>query len=154
MRVRGKIAPGVFRGEQLIDKYAPRLKGLLGFDPFRGTLNVKTERKIDLKFFATKTLEHIILDGSRHVDAYLAPVKLYTLNGHCSCWAIRPVSSVHEGYVHGADTVELIAKENLREKFSLKDDDVVELEFEGVAPKEIRESILGRLTRSETRLSR
>lgn len=150
MRVKGNIVMGVSRGEPLIEKYAARLKGLLGFEPFRGTLNVRVERKIDLKFYATKTMEHILLDGSRLVEAYLAPVKLYTSSGEYSCWAFRQEKSPH-----GADLVELIAKESLREKFSLKDGDEVELEFEEIVPKrEEREGILGRMTRSETRLSR
>jgi riboflavin kinase len=149
MRVKGKVVAGVLRGEHLIEKYRPRLLGVLGFEPFPGTLNVRTERKIDLKFYATKTLDHILLDGSRHVEGYLARVKLISRDEEYECWAFRQRPDPHGPYF-----VEIIAKENLRTKFGLKDGDEVEIEFPDVAQAKKKEGFLSRLVGPETRISR
>ncbi len=151
MLVKGKVVSGVMRGEQLIDKYSARLKGVIGFEPFPGTLNVKLERKIDLKFYATKTLEHKLLHGGPFVECYLAPVKIHKGDEEYKCWALR-----QEKPLHGADIIELVAKDNLRDKLSLQDGDEVEIEFPDVSiqGKEEREGILQRFYAKETRLSR
>jgi len=74
--VRGKIAPGPRRGKPLIEHSFFQLKGLLGFEPFKGTLDIKTSQAVNIAGVATKAVDRILLDGSRHVDLYIAPVTL------------------------------------------------------------------------------
>lgn len=154
MRVRGKIAPGVSRGELLIRKFFFRIKAILGFEPYKGTLDVRLERKVKIEDYATKAIDHILVDGTRMVEAHLAPVVLHVrkggeVNDH-ECWAIRPVP-----YTHGEETVEIINRERLREKFSLKDGDDVEVTF--FEPERKKDSpaigLMRKLYRREHRLS-
>ncbi len=74
--VRGKIAPGPRRGEPLIEHNFFQLKGILGFEPFKGTLDIKTRQLVNIAGVATKAVDRVLLDGSRHVDLYIAPVTL------------------------------------------------------------------------------
>lgn len=74
MKIHGTA--GYEGGSGIIKKYYPRLVGLLGFRPVPGTLNVRLERDLDLRHHATKAIDHVLQDGRRHVDAYLAPVKI------------------------------------------------------------------------------
>src|SRR3989338_2365839 len=80
MIVSGKIISSVRRGGDLIKKYEPRLIGALGFRPFHGTLNIKLGKDVDVQEHSTKTIEFILTDGKRKVDAYLAPVRVKALS--------------------------------------------------------------------------
>ncbi|MBS3051079.1 MAG: hypothetical protein J4400_02935 [Candidatus Aenigmarchaeota archaeon] len=76
MRVRGEVFSGALRGTPLIEKYYPRLVGLVGFRPFRGTMDVKLERSIDIKPFTSKIIGHVLTDGRKVVTAHLAHVRI------------------------------------------------------------------------------
>lgn len=150
MLAKATVVSGVLRGEELIPKYAARMKGIIGFEPFPGTLNLRLERTLDFKAYATKTLEHKLVSGHRHVEAYLAPAQLHVAGQKYDCWAFRQEKNVHKG-----DIVEILAGENLRRKFGLKDNDHVELElFEQPRRRQAKNGMLSRLFGSETRLSR
>src|SRR3989338_5124982 len=131
MLINAKAAVGVHRGSQLIEKYYARLIGILGFRPFRGTLNLKLERNLNFKIYAQIMLDHILLDGSRHVEAYLAPARLHVKGQEYDCWAFR-----HEKTPQHSDEIEIIAADNIHEKFGLKDGDEVVLELFEFAGKE------------------
>ena len=74
MKIKGNVTVGPMRGKQLIEKFFFRLSGIIGYEPFKGTLDVRLENKIDIKLYATKTIDHILLDGAKKIDAYLAPI--------------------------------------------------------------------------------
>ena len=76
MKVRGEVFSGTLRGEPLIEKYYARLIGLLGFRPFKGTMDVKLERNVDIRSFSSKSMEHTLADGKKKVTTYLALVKI------------------------------------------------------------------------------
>ena len=76
MKVQGEVFSGTLRGEPLIEKYYARLIGLVGFRPFRGTMDVKLERNVDIRSFNSKSMEHTLTDGKKRVTAYLASVKI------------------------------------------------------------------------------
>jgi len=124
MKVKGKIFSGVLRGEPLVGIYFHRLVGILGFEPFGGTMNVKLEKDIDIELYSTKSIDQVLMDGTIKVDAFLAPIIFSAKGQDYECWAMR-----HTGYTHEADVIEVLAKENLKEKFSLKDEDEVEITF-------------------------
>ncbi len=123
MKLRGEIATGVLRGSSLVDLYFPRIVGTLGFVPFRGTLNVKLEKDIDITLYSTKGIEHILMDGSRKVYAFLAPIIFTVKEENYNCWAMKEPQDTRR------EMIEVVAKDNLREKFSLKDGDQVEITF-------------------------
>lgn len=124
MKLMGKVTEGVSRGENLIENYYLRLINIVGYEPFKGTLNVRLEKPVDISLYATKAVDHILMDGTRKVYAYLAPVSLAASGNTVDCWAIRQPENVHE-----KDIIELMAKENLKEKLSLHNGDDVEVTF-------------------------
>jgi len=132
MMIRGSVFSGVMRGRSLIDIYFHRLVGLLGFEPFKGTMDVKLERSIDIRKYATKRIDHRLLSGDLVVEAYLAPVMLFVSGKQYSCWAMQQAEGVYE-----TDIVEIIAREKLKEKLSVQDGQEVELDFTetGYKPK-------------------
>lgn len=142
MILRGVIKSGVHRGEPLVRKYFARIKGIIGFEPFPGTMNLRLPRNLDLKAYATRTIEHKLKDGSRYIEAYMAPAVLRVKGEAYECWAFRL-----EKHVHGANEVEIIARHNIHQKFGLKDDDEVDLElFAQPGKKEARKSVFSRLS--------
>lgn len=124
IKVKGKIFSGVLRGTPLIKKYYYRIIGILGFEPYKGTMDVKLERPIKIELFATKSIEHLLIDGSKFIEAYFAPVKVKFGDHEIECWAMRQINGIY-----GDDIVELIGKECFKEKYSLKDGDEVEITF-------------------------
>lgn len=124
MIVKGIVFSGVLRGQPLIDIHFHRLIGLIGFEPYKGTLDVKLERTVDFRKYATKAVEHVLMDGKKIVNARLAPIKLI-FKGHAyQCWAMQEV-----GGTQPEDTIELLAKDHLKSKIGLTDRDEVGVEF-------------------------
>ena len=151
MKIDGTIISGVLRGSMFVEIVHPRLVGLLGFQPFKGTLNVKLARPVDIRFYATKTIEHKIMDGTRHIDAYLAPITLSFKEHDVNCWAMHQAKGVY-----GNDVIEVVYQESLRDALSLKDGDGVAITF---SPKPAKKkkllpgaSILKRLYGKERQL--
>lgn len=123
LTLKGKVEAGVARGAPLVDAYFFRLIGILGYEPFKGTLNVKLERPIDVKGYSTKQISHVLLDGTTEVYAYLTPV-MFTYKGqNYECWEISDPEHTK------SDGVEIIAKDNMHEKLGLKDGDTVDITF-------------------------
>ncbi len=145
MRVNGVVFSGALRGRPLISIYYFRLVGLLGFEPFKGTLDVKLNRSINITLYATKAIDHVLPDGSRMVNAQLAPANIILqkdgLEEKYACWAMQQVNGIYE-----KDVVELIAKHRLSEKFGLEDGNLIELEFiENTMPRKTRGGIFDSL---------
>ena len=123
MRVTGTIVSGVHRGESLVDKYRYRLIGILGFEPWNGTLNVHVDTPVEVKRYATKRIEHLLVGGIPHVEAHLAHVTLRKGDVVADCWCLC------QSEFSETTTLELVAKNNLKETSKLHDGDVVDLEF-------------------------
>ena len=123
--LNGEIARGVIRGRELIERFADRLEGLLGFRPYPGTLNVRIERPIDIEDFETKRLEHILFDGSLWIDARLAPIKMTFRDKIVNAWII-----VDERGLHEDDVLEVIHKDRLMEMLGMKLGDEVVIQLE------------------------
>jgi riboflavin kinase len=131
MKLKGNVTVGAMQGMELIEKYFLRLINIIGYEPFKGTLDIRLEKTIDIKNYATKSVDHILMDGSKKIYAYLAPVTLSAKGQDVECWAIRQPESVYE-----KDIIEIVHKENLREKLSLQNGDEVEVTlFEQPRPK-------------------
>ena len=123
LKLKGKVESGVSRGGPLVDAYFFRLIGILGYEPFKGTLNVRLQRLIDVKYYSTKQISHVLMDGTTEIYAYLTPV-IFTYKGKdYECWEITDPEHTN------SDVIEIIAKDNLHERFGLKDGDQVEITF-------------------------
>ena len=124
MKFKGTVIAGAMRGKPLIEIYLYRLKSILGFEPYKGTMDIRLEKPINLEAYSTKEISHVLLNGSKKMEAYLAPVTLEIKGEKYECWAIRQEESVY------SDTrLEIVAKDNIKEKFSLKDGDAVAVEL-------------------------
>jgi riboflavin kinase len=119
--LKGKVVSGLGEGRYYISmpQYAKQIKNLLGFKPFLGTLNIKTNNleyfladKKSVKISGFKTKERSYGD----IAAYV--VKVCGING-----AIL----IPERSTHTKDIVELIAAVNLRKNLNLKDGDEVKI---------------------------
>lgn len=152
MKVKGTVFTGVLRGSSMIDSYYHRLINILGFAPFRGTLNVKLALELDIKKYSTKKISHILLDATEHVDAYLAPIIFHAGGRSESCWAMWQTS-----HVYGKDTIEVVSKENMKSKFGIKDGDEAEIEF-SEQPKKLKKipgmGLVAKLYGRETQLTK
>lgn len=124
IRLNGEIVRGVIRGRELIEQFADRLHGILGFRPYPGTLNVRVEQPVDIEDFETKRVEHLLLDGSLWVDARLAPIKFTFKDKTVDAWIITEERGLHE-----EDVLEIIHKDRLVDMLGLKLGDPVTVEF-------------------------
>lgn len=171
IKIRGKISPGPLRGKPLIEKNFYQLVSVMGFEPYKGTLDVKTSIKIDLKRFATKYVDRILQDGKRHIDLYIAPITIIikkkeeffeikeempvgeTLREKIEelkkrqeqivrremileemidereeiirhdCFAIQEPDAINKSII------EILDKVNIKEKYGLKDGDIIDIIF-------------------------
>ena len=125
IRIQGKLSHGVIRGRELVEDFLDRLTGIIGWKCYPGTLNVKLEKELDIVDFETKRLEHVLLDGSKWIDARLAPAKLYYKGNPIEVWWIREERGIfHE------NLIELVAPEKLMEKYGMAFGDQVEVELQ------------------------
>jgi riboflavin kinase len=150
LTLKGIIFSGVMRGKPLVEKYYHRAVGILGFEPYKGTMDIKLEKKIDIRPYAEKTLEHILLNGTRKIDAYFARVKVKfskIKEKEYDCWAMRQMNGVYED-----DVVELIGKDCFKEKLDLKDGDEVEITFFERPLKKRKRFSISKILKHETQL--
>ncbi|MFC2143176.1 DUF120 domain-containing protein [Candidatus Aenigmatarchaeota archaeon] len=154
MKIQGKVTTGAMSGVGVIEKYKSRIKAILGFEPFVGTLDVTIEEEIDIELYATKRIEHILLDGKPHINAYFAPVVLIVHSDEGEkeepCWAFCLPNA------YDKKTIELISPNKLRDRYSLKDGDIVELTFFTKKEKKKKPvtKLVKKLIKKESRISR
>ncbi|MBI2583154.1 MAG: DUF120 domain-containing protein [Candidatus Aenigmarchaeota archaeon] len=123
VRLRGKVISGTGRGKELVERYEPRLRHILGCKPFPGTLNVKLEKAVRIEDIEERRVQHVLFDGRVWIDARLAKARLYFRNFIEECWIIHEEVGIQE-----EDVAELIDDDNLQEKTGMKIGDEVELE--------------------------
>ncbi|MFH0949447.1 MAG: DUF120 domain-containing protein [Candidatus Aenigmatarchaeota archaeon] len=124
MLIKGKIVPGMAKGHEITNKYFFRIKNILKFEPFKGTMNIKLEQPFDPRHFAEKRIEHVLLNGRTHVEAYMVPVKISKVSSadSCDCWILKLAVDVHN-----TRDIELISDVSIKEKLGLNDGDELEI---------------------------
>jgi len=127
MLLKGKVFHGLHRGGPLIERYFYRIKGLLGFEPFKGTLNIQLEKEIDLSEYVTKKLEHFGPNGTHVIEARFIPAKLILKKDEIEqpCWIFK-----EENGPYRDDVIEIISDKCLEKEFGIKEGDVVEILIE------------------------
>ncbi|MCK4589374.1 MAG: CTP-dependent riboflavin kinase [Nanoarchaeota archaeon] len=120
-KLKGKVVDGFGEGKYYIEKYKLKIKEAMGFTPFPGTLNIKTDR-IKVKSFLMD-VDPIKINGFATSDRSFGSIELYRVNvGGVAGAIIKPERTRHDDNV-----IEVIADVHLRKKMGLKENNVVEL---------------------------
>jgi riboflavin kinase, archaea type len=123
MRIQGEIISGDSKGQYFmsLDVYKVQFMGILGFEPFPGTLNLKI----------TRDSAHLIGELKKKMDTVkgkgnFGDVKLIKarINNGVDGALVFPVKTHHK-----PEILELIAPLNLRKSMNLQDGDLVTLEI-------------------------
>jgi riboflavin kinase len=114
----GVIASGIGEGAYYVKEYSGRIHKALGYMPYPGTLNVRfkgdkpqmsTDKTTDIMGFKS---------GARSFGRVgLTPVRLHVRSKSMDCHVIIPERTHHRR------DIELIAKDNLRKRYGIKDGD-------------------------------
>jgi len=118
----GIVTSGKGEGRKyvLLDGYKKQFKEKLGIEPFPGTLNLKVEKEVVNDLKKTNGIEIKSFAGDKEYGNVKAfPIKFKKEKA----FLILPEKSNYE------DVVEIIAEENLRDKYNLKDGDKVSFSF-------------------------
>lgn len=115
--LRGIVFSGLGEGARYVELYSREIEIILGFKPYPGTLNLRLDTCINE---ILKDTNPIIISPPRRdlgsVMAYRGYIKdIYVL-------VLKPSISRYDCRV-----VEIVSRENLRERFSLRDGDVIEV---------------------------
>lgn len=113
----GTVGGGKDEGAAYVQLYAHAIEQHVGFTPYPGTLNLNVREAIKPRVL--HTINGFVKDGVTYGSVDYTPA---TINGH-SCAILLPRKSMHK------KTIELIAKEKLREELGLSDGDEVEVEY-------------------------
>jgi riboflavin kinase, archaea type len=118
--MRGKVSAGRGEGQYYISKdgYIMQFRGILGFEPFPGTLNIKMESP-----FVPPEQKAILIKGFQDANHTFGECRCYKikLNG-IGAVVVRPERSDYPD-----DLIEVIAPVNLRKALVLEDGDRVEV---------------------------
>jgi len=122
--ISGSIVKGAGEGAYYVSQkqYLKQFIEFFGFKPFFGTLNLIVD-PMQLEFFLSQK-KPIIVNGFKAKKRTFGNIKCFPvkiLNFNYDCVLILPERSFHK------EQAELIAKDNLRKKFSLKDNDLISI---------------------------
>ena len=129
--LRGTVTSGMGEGRHYISLsgYQTQFAERLGYEPFPGTLNVDLTEESARTRAGMDALEPVDIDGwadeeRTYGPAYCWPATIETPDGdhYTETHVIAP-----ERTHHGADQLELIAPEQLRETLELEDGDELEI---------------------------
>ena len=117
----GAIVTGLGEGGYYISKYKKKINEKFGFSPFPGTLNLKVNKSDKLRFLSY--LEEEKIDGFNHKDRTF---------GAISCYKVMLKNTVSlivipERTTHKEEIIELVSPYNLRKKFNLLDNQMLEI---------------------------
>jgi len=123
---RGIVFSGLGEGAYYVRVYSRFFLEKMGFIPYPGTLNLKLKSLDDIKIARSiLMLPGITIKGFSNDSRSYGDVKCYKayIKGE-EVYLVFP-----ERTHYGADVVEVISAENLRDKLKLKDGDIVDVEI-------------------------
>jgi len=124
VKLHGKIFSGMGVGQEYLslDPYQRKIKDITGFEPFPGTLNLRCNQK---------DVEKVMEDTSERIQSFKFEGGEYTgLDVYeCKLQGVEVAVLRMDLTDYGPEVVEVVAEQNLREKFGLEDGDEVELFF-------------------------
>jgi len=124
LAITGTVSSGMKEGNffMSLEPYLIAMEKMLGYVPFKGTLNLKVELQEAKKFL--KSLQLISIDGFKKGTKKFGKVYCYPCKiKHVQCAIIVP-----EFTHHGLDIIEIIAEVKLRDSLNLNDGDKITIE--------------------------
>lgn len=121
--ITGIVFSGMRDGRYYMSRggYRRQLLEKMGFKPFAGTLNLRLDAENGAKRALLAAQPGVALKGFEEGSRFFGPAKCFgALVRNLRCAAILPQRSHY-----GADTLEIIAKDDLRKALGLKDGSVV-----------------------------
>jgi riboflavin kinase len=125
----GEVTEGIHEGGYYVSikGYYQQFKEKLGFEPYKGTLNLRlSDTDIELLREKLKNITPIIIDGFKDLNREYGPVKCYDVyisrmddKNNKRKAAILDIQRTH----HKENIIEILAKPYLRDYFHLKDGD-------------------------------
>ncbi len=125
----GEVTEGIHEGGYYvaIKGYYQQLKEKLGFEPYKGTLNLRlSDTDNEILREKLKNISPIIIDGFKDLNREYGPVKCYDVyvsrmddKNNKRKAAILDIQRTH----HKENIIEILAKPYLRDYFHLKDGD-------------------------------
>ena len=111
--LKGKVVSGMSVGAKIMLDYLHKFKETFGLDIFPGTLNIQLEEDFD--FLKSEYIEAFEKsDGTKRGRVYFLKAKISGF----AVFLIRP-----EKTGHPKNILEIVSDKNLRERFSIKDND-------------------------------
>jgi len=121
--LKGKVKSGMEKGclYLAMPEYQGKIQKLVGFKPFKGTLNIEaTDYEIEEFLCSLKPLEIKAFEKNGCEYSGLTLYKVSFMEAEAAI--IKPAKTEHPSKI-----IELISTEKLREKLKLKDNDIVEI---------------------------
>jgi riboflavin kinase len=133
--LEGKVVSGLGEGAYYIRNYMEQLKERLGFKPYLGTLNIRLKHHPEgIERYIKIRIPNFSKEERTFGGISIIPVKFFRgtkgmkedtkRKMGVNCYLTIPQRTHHEKNI-----IELIHRENLREKFKLKDGDEVSVEL-------------------------
>jgi len=118
--LRGRVVTGLGEGAYYVLRYASRIKRVLGFTPYPGTLNLAPEESLgDLAGYAKATIDAFTEEGRSYGRVFIIPVEISGGKDRLNCYVILPERT------HHTDQIEIISSYHLRERLGLAEGDLV-----------------------------
>jgi riboflavin kinase len=124
--MKGRVVPGMLDGAYYIEKgYGGKIKSLLGFKPYAGTLNIRLKTMDDMGYKEQMTtMKGSEIPGFEGGGRTFGALKCFP----CRINGVWGAVVIPERSHYGSDTLEVISRHNLRKKLNLKDGDDVNVE--------------------------
>lgn len=123
MKIQGEIISGDSKGQYFmsLDAYKVQFMGILGFEPFPGTLNLKISKDSAHRIGGLKEKMDTVKGKGTFGDVKLIKARI---NDEIDGALVFPVKTHHN-----SEILEFIASLNLRKSLNLRDGDLVTLEI-------------------------
>ncbi len=124
ININGKVFSGLGEGKYYIsqENYKNGLKDILGFEPFLGTLNIRIPKKELYKMEIIRLKEKRFIPPFEKDGRVFGKVYVYEAK-----FRDEKIGVIIPERTHYTDVLEIVARENLRQKYDLKDGDTLEI---------------------------
>ncbi len=124
--IKGRLVSGMLDGRYYMEKgYGEKIRSLMGFRPYPGTLNIRLKTMDDRGYKENLTsMKGYEIPAFRGGGRTFGALKCF----HCRINGVDGAVVIPERSHYGSDTLETVSAHNLREKLKLSDGDDIKVE--------------------------